>query len=261
VIDWPDEPDAPTGERLQKFLSAAGVASRRHAEVMIRTGRVTVNETPAHVGMRVQPGDVVRVDGVEVGPDAPVYLLYNKPVGVVTTMDDPQGRPTVASEVESPVRVYPVGRLDIETSGLLVLTNDGEMAHRLMHPSYGVEKTYRVLARGAMKKPQVRALAEGVELEDGPTAPATARLIQTTGGTSLVELTIHEGRNRQVRRMFDAIGHPVQGLVRVAYGPLQLGDLKSGVARPLTSQEIRRLRKAVGLARPRRRDEDDQNGR
>ena len=253
----PTNAEQEPAERLQKFLSAAGVASRRHAEVMIRTGRVTVNDEPAHVGMRVRSGDVVRVDGVEVGPEAAVYLLYNKPVGVVTTMDDPQGRPTIASEVDCAQRVYPVGRLDIETSGLLVLTNDGELAHRLMHPSFGVEKTYQVLAAGRVSPAHVRTLSEGVELDDGITAPARARLIQSDTASSLVELTIHEGRNRQVRRMFDAIGCPVQRLVRVAYGPLMLGEVRPGSYRPLTMQEIRKVRKATGLSRPRRRDQND----
>jgi 23S rRNA pseudouridine2605 synthase len=203
--------------------------------------------------MRVRSEDVVRVDGVEVGPQAAVYLMYNKPTGVVTTMDDPQGRPTIATEVETETRVYPVGRLDVETSGLLILTNDGEIAHRLMHPSFGVTKTYRVLVRGKVKQPSLRALSTGIELDDGMTAPAEARIIQALPDASLVELSIHEGRNRQVRRMFDAVGHPVQDLVRVSYGPLSLGDLKLGAVRALTPQEIRRLRKAVGLSRPRGR--------
>jgi 23S rRNA pseudouridine2605 synthase len=241
-----DEP--PVGEKLQKFLSAAGVASRRHAEVMIRQGRVTVNGTVATLGMRVVEGDVVRVGGVEVGPQAPRLFVLNKPTGVVTTLDDPQGRPTVAELVPDDVRVYPVGRLDVDTSGLLLLTNDGELAHRLMHPSFGVEKTYRVLVEGGVSASTARRLAEGVELDDGITSPATARVIDAGARRSVLELTIHEGRNRQVRRMCAAVGHPVVELARTAYGPLVLGGLAPGAHRPLTAQEVRRLRKVAGLA-------------
>lgn len=252
-----DDEDAGPSERLQKFMAASGVASRRHSEVLIRQGRVTVNGEVAHVGMRVTETDVVRVSGVQVGAQAPQYILLNKPIGVVTTADDPQGRRTVIELVDTEARVYPVGRLDYQTSGLLLMTNDGELAHRLMHPSFGVEKTYRVLAEGNVPAVAIRQLAEGIELEDGPTAPAKARLVQAAGGQSLVEITIHEGRNRQVRRMFDAIGHPVVELVRVGYGPLTLGDLKPGLTRPLQPAEIRRLRKAAGLAPERHRDRDD----
>ncbi len=241
-----DEP--PVGDKLQKFLSAAGVASRRHAEVMISQGRVTVNGKVATLGMRVVEGDTVRVGGVEVGPQAPRLLLLNKPTGVVTTMDDPQGRPTVAGLVPDDVRVYPVGRLDVDTSGLLLLTNDGELAHRLMHPSFGVDKTYRVLVEGGVSQATARRLAEGIELEDGPTAPAEAKVVDAGAKRSVLELTIHEGRNRQVRRMCDAVGHPVIELARTAYGPLRLTGVKPGEHRPLTDQEIRRLRKAAGLA-------------
>lgn len=241
----------PVGDKLQKFLSAAGVASRRHAEEIIKQGRVTVNGKVATLGMRVVERDVVRVGGVQVGPQAPRFFLLNKPTGVVTTMDDPQGRPTVATLVPDDVRVYPVGRLDVDTSGLLLLTNDGEIAHRLMHPSYGVDKTYRIRVTGGVSAASVRALAEGVELEDGLTAPAKARVIDSGAGATVLELTIHEGRNRQVRRMCDAIGHPVIELVRTGYGPLQLSGVAPGASRPLTDPEIRRLRKAAGLAPPR----------
>jgi len=247
-----DEP--PQGEKLQKFLSAAGVASRRHAEVMIGQGRVTVNGAVATLGMRVVEGDVVRVGGVEVGPQAPVFFLLNKPTGVVTTMEDPQGRPTVADLVPGDVRVYPVGRLDVDTSGLLLMTNDGEIAHRLMHPSFGVQKTYQVLVDGRVDPKDVKRLAEGIELEDGMTAPAEAKVVDASGGRTVIELTIHEGRNRQVRRMCDAIGHPVVELVRTKYGPLNLAGVKPGTIRPLQDAEIRRLRKAAGLAPPRTSD-------
>jgi len=242
----------PVGEKLQKFLSASGVSSRRHAEVLIQQSRVTVNGTVATLGMRVVDGDKVRVNGVEVGPQAPRMFLVNKPTGVVTTLDDPQGRPTVASLVPDDVRVYPIGRLDLDTSGLLLMTNDGELSHRLMHPSFGVVKTYRVLVRGKVKPGAVKLLADGVALEDGMTSPAQARVIDAFADRSILELRIHEGRNRQVRRMCDAVGHPVIELVRTAYGPLTLGDLALGASRPLTDPEIRRLKKAAGLAPPRK---------
>jgi len=238
----------PVGDKLQKFLSAAGVTSRRHAEVLIKQGRVTVNGTVATLGMRVEASDVVRVGGVQVGPQAPRFFMLNKPTGVVTTLDDPQGRPTVATLVPDDVRVYPVGRLDVDTSGLLLLTNDGEIAHRLMHPSYGVTKTYRVLVQGGVSAATARRLAEGVELEDGMTAPAQARVVDAGSQQSVIELAIHEGRNRQVRRMCDEVGHPVIELTRIAYGPLALAGLAPGDSRPLLDQEIRRLRKATGLA-------------
>jgi len=249
--------EQPPGERLQKFLAAAGVASRRHAEVLIRQRRVTVNGHVAEVGSRVLPDDEVCVNGVAVGPQAPRYILLNKPTGVVTTADDPQGRTTVLDLVRSAVdeRVYPVGRLDFETSGLLLMTNDGDLAHRMMHPSFGVEKTYRALVRGKLRGLDRKALADGVELEDGPTAPAKVRVLQESGGRSLVEITIHEGRNRQVRRMFDLVGNPVIDLARVKYGPLSLGELAPGATRALTDPEIRRLKKAAGMAPARHRDQ------
>jgi 23S rRNA pseudouridine2605 synthase len=243
----------PTGEKLQKFIASAGLASRRHAEVMIEQNRVTVNGKVARLGARVQPGDRVLVNGVEIGPQAPRHFLLNKPTGVITTMDDPQGRPTVSALAPQGIRVYPVGRLDQDTGGLLLLTNDGELAHRLMHPSYGVEKTYQVLVQGRVKLAEIRQLAEGVELEDGMTAPGKARIIQATDDKSIIELIIHEGRNRQVRRMCDAIGHKVISLVRTGYGPLTLGDLGIGKSRPLIDTEIRRLRKAAGLQPPRQK--------
>ncbi len=251
-----DSDDAALGDRLQKFLAAAGVASRRRAEVMIRQRRVTVNGVVAELGQRVSPDDDVRVNGVRVGPQAPRYVMLNKPTGVVTTASDPEGRPTVVELVPSEVRLYPVGRLDFDTSGLLLLTNDGDLAHRLMHPSFGVTKRYQAMVSGQVSPATVRALSEGIDLEDGPTAPAAAKLVQASAQRSLVELTIHEGRNRQVRRMFDAVGHPVLQLARTAYGPLTLGALASGASRDLDAAEIRRLQKAAGLAPARHRDRD-----
>ena len=255
--------EAPTGEKLQKFLSAAGVASRRHAEVLIRQGRVTVNGAVAQLGMRVDADDKVCVNGVQVGPQAPRMFLVNKPTKFMTTLDDPQGRATVAELVPGDVRVYPVGRLDYDTSGLLLMTNDGELAHRLMHPSFGVEKTYSVLVEGAVSPAEVRRLAEGVDIGDGDgvTSPAKARIVDSHQGRTILEIIIHEGKNRQVRRMGDAIGHPVVELVRIGYGPLTLGGLAIGSARPLTEQETRRLRKAAGLAPPRRESDDEKPSR
>jgi 23S rRNA pseudouridine2605 synthase len=251
-----DADDSAQGDRLQKFLAAAGVASRRHAEVLIRQRRVTVNGEVAQLGMRVHEGDDVRVNGVRVGPQAPRYVMLNKPTGVVTTAHDPQGRTTVVDLVDSDVRMYPVGRLDADTSGLLLLTNDGDLAHRLMHPSFGVVKRYRALVAGRVSPAVVRQLAAGIELEDGMTSPAEARLVQASAARSLVELAIHEGRNRQVRRMFDAVGHPVEQLARVAYGPLTLGSLAAGASRQLAPAEVRRLAKAAGLAPERHRNRD-----
>lgn len=252
-----DGPDTASGDRLQKFLAAAGVASRRHAEVLIRQRRVTVNGVVAELGQRVQPDDDVRVNGVRVGPQAPRYVMLNKPTGVVTTAHDPQGRPTVVELVPSDVRLYPVGRLDVDTSGLLLLTNDGDLAHRLMHPSFGVTKRYQAMVSGQVSPTTARSLADGIELDDGPTAPASAKIVQASAQRSLVELTIHEGRNRQVRRMFDAVGHPVMQLARTAYGPLTLGTLASGASRDLDAAEIRRLQKAAGMAPARHRDRSD----
>ncbi len=256
MSDDHESTDSPSGDRLQKFLAASGVASRRHAEVLIRQRRVTVNGAVAELGQRVSPEDDVRVNGVRVGPQAPRYLMLNKPTGVITTAQDPQGRQTVVDLVDSSERVYPVGRLDIDTSGLLLLTNDGELAHRLMHPSFGVTKRYHAMVRGRVEAATMRELCEGVELDDGMTSPATGRIIQSSADRSLVELSIHEGRNRQVRRMFDAVGHPVVQLARVAYGPLTLGSLGAGASRLLDAAEIRKLQKAAGLAPGRHRDRE-----
>jgi 23S rRNA pseudouridine2605 synthase len=256
-----DEP--PSGEKIQKFLSASGVSSRRHAETLVMQGRVTVNGEVARLGMRVDPEDRVCVNGVEVGPQAPRLYIVNKPTKFVTTLDDPQGRKTVADLVPDDVRVYPVGRLDYDTSGLLLMTNDGELAHRLMHPSFGVEKTYRALVEGNVPAKAVRQLCEGVDIGDGDgvTSPAKVRVVDSHAGKTILELIIHEGKNRQVRRMCEVVGHPVVELVRVGYGPLGLGGLAVGSSRPLTEQETRRIRKAAGLAPPRRASDDEKPSR
>lgn len=235
--------DDAVGERLQKVLARVGVGSRRAVEELIAAGRVTVNGEVAHLGRRVDAAhDVVEIDGRLVGtrPDA-VYWLLNKPRGVVTTASDPQGRPTVVDMVPDDVRVFPVGRLDADTEGLLLLTNDGELAHRLTHPSFGVDKEYLVEVEGRPGRGALRRLRDGVELDDGPTAPARVAAVEP----SVLRITIHEGRNRQVRRMCEAIGHPVRRLVRTRIGPLVDPHLAPGRHRQLTTEEVRALERAV----------------
>ena len=217
------------GERLQKVLARVGIGSRRVCEDLIAEGRVLVDGETAVLGRRVDPETaLIEVDGAPVGvrPDLVHYVL-NKPAGVVTTADDPQGRPTVVGLVPNEPRVFPVGRLDVDTEGLLLLTNDGELAHRLTHPSYGVEKEYVAEVEGLPTRAVLRRLREGVELDDGPTAPARATLVDP----SVVRLTIHEGRNRQVRRMCEAVGHSVVRLVRTRIGPLADRSLAPGAWR------------------------------
>lgn len=231
------------GERLQKVLAQAGFGSRRVCEDLIAEGRVTVNGEVAVLGRRVHPDlDRIEVDGVVIGvrPDLVHYLL-NKPRGVVTTASDPQGRPTVVELVPGEPRVFPVGRLDADTEGLLLLTNDGELAHRLTHPSFGVEKEYVAHVEGRPSRGAVRRLREGVELDDGVTAPAKVGLIEP----NVLRIVIHEGRNRQVRRMCAAIGHPVVRLVRTRIGPLRDPSLRPGSWRPLETAEVRALERAT----------------
>ncbi|MBN1192953.1 MAG: rRNA pseudouridine synthase [Coriobacteriia bacterium] len=239
-------------ERIQKFLARAGVGSRRSAEQMISDGRVSVNGavvvTP---GMKVRPGvDDVCLDGCPVeAPRELRYLMLNKPAGVVTTLDDPQGRPTVAGfmPADGP-RLFPVGRLDLATTGLLLLTNDGELAHALMHPRHHVEKVYRAEVDGVPDAEDIRRLEEGIELDDGLTAPARAVLVEVLDGRAIVHLTLREGRKRQVRRMLSSVGHPVLELCRIAYGPLPLGELAEGAVRELVDDEVAQLRAAAGGA-------------
>ncbi len=237
---------APTGERLQKVLARVGLGSRRLCEELIEDGRVTVNGEVAVLGRRVDvEHDLVEVDGAPIGvrPGLAHYLL-NKPSGVITTASDPQGRPTVLELVPAEPRVFPVGRLDLDTEGLLLLTNDGELANRIAHPSHGVDKEYLAEVEGEPSRGALRRLREGVELEDGSTAPATAALL----APNLIRLVIHEGRNRQVRRMCDAVGHPVVRLVRTRIGPLSDTTLAPGAWRELTQQEVRSLERAAGAA-------------
>lgn len=232
------------GERLQKVLARVGIGSRRHCEELIEEGRVTVDGEVARLGRRVDVTTArVEVDGVPVGvrPDLVHYLL-NKPRGVVTTASDPQGRPTVVQLVPAEPRVFPVGRLDADTEGLLLLTNDGDLTHRLTHPSFGVEKEYLAEVDGRPGRGALRALREGVELDDGRTAPAQVGAVEP----SVLRIVIHEGRNRQVRRMCEAVGHPVRRLVRTRIGPLADRTLSPGEWRPLTVDEVRALERAAG---------------
>ena len=246
-------PEVVHGERLQKVLAARGWGSRRVCEELIAAGRVTVNGEPAVLGRRVDPDvDLIEVDGAPVGTKAGlVHYLLNKPRGVVTTASDPQGRRTVVDLVPTEPRVFPVGRLDAETEGLLLLTNDGELANRVAHPSHGVSKEYlvTVVTRGGPVGPAaIRALRTSVELDDGPTAPA--KVSQPSPG--VLRITIHEGRNRQIRRMCEAVGHPVTRLVRTRIGPLRDTRLKPGDWRELTTDEVRRLAQETGHQPPER---------
>jgi 23S rRNA pseudouridine2605 synthase len=227
--------------RLNAYLARAGVASRRGADELIKAGRVTVNGEPGQLNTFVSGTDRVEVDGEAVAAQRLAYVLLHKPAGVVTTARDPHGRPTVVDLVDLPERVVPVGRLDVDTTGALLLTNDGPLAHRLAHPRYGVEKVYEVDVEGELGEAALQALAEGVELEDGVTAPAGASCLAPTR----LELTLHEGRNRQVKRMLEALGHPVRRLHRRVYAGLTVDRLAPGEWRQLTRQEVERLRMAA----------------
>lgn len=234
---------AADGERLQKVLARVGLGSRRVCEELIGEGRVTVDGAVAELGCRVNVESArIEVDGAPVGVrPGLVYYLLNKPAGVVTTASDPHDRPTVVDLVPDDPRVFPVGRLDAQTEGLLLLTNDGDLAHRLTHPSFGVDKEYLAEVEGRPSPAAVRRLREGVVLEDGRTAPARAVLVEA----SVLRITIHEGRNRQVRRMCEAVGHPVARLVRTRIGPLVDRSLPPGSHRTLVAEEMQALRRAV----------------
>jgi pseudouridine synthase len=259
--DLPDDPSTGSGrrgERLQKVLAAAGVASRRVSEDLMAAGRVAVNgRVVTEPGTRVDPAtDEVAVDGVPVRVDpARRTVVLHKPTGVVSTMHDDRGRPDLTQYTERyEERLFNVGRLDTDTSGLLLLTNDGDLAQVLSHPSFGVTKTYIALVEGAVKPPTLHRLREGVELEDGPIAADRVRIVPNGArpGATLVELTLHSGRNRIVRRMLDEVGHPVRELVRREFGPLKLGDLPVGRTRDLTAAEFGALSTLARRDRPSR---------
>jgi 23S rRNA pseudouridine2605 synthase len=227
--------------RLNAYLARAGVASRRGADELIKAGRVRVNGAPGELNTFVESGDEVQLDGRPVAPQRLAYVLLHKPAGVVTTARDPHGRPTVVHLVRHESRVVPVGRLDADTTGALLLTNDGPLAHRLAHPRYGVEKAYEVDVEGDPDEQALHRLAEGVDLDDGRTAPARARRL----GPGRIELVLHEGRKHQVKRMCAAVGHPVRALHRSRYAGLGLGGLAPGAWRELEADEVDALRTAA----------------
>ncbi len=232
------------GERLQKVMAARGHGSRRQCEELISAGRVTVNGEVAVLGRRVQPDDVIAVDGEEIAAQGElVYYVLDKPLGVLSSARDERGRPVVVGLVPPEPRVFPVGRLDADTEGLLLLTNDGSITHRITHPSFAVEKEYLAEVDGDPTDRDLQLLRDGVMLDDGPTAPARVWRV----APSVVHVVVHEGRNRQVRRMFDAIDHPVRYLRRVRVGPVADTGLEPGQWRQLTVDEVRALRQAVGF--------------
>ncbi len=246
-----DLADVPGGVRLQKVLAAAGVGSRRHCEELIGAGRVEVDgQTVRRFGARVDPeNQIIRVDGKRIpSRQDVVYLAFNKPVKVLTAMTDDRGRKTITDFLgDRAERLFHVGRLDYDTEGLMLLTNDGELAHRLAHPSYEVAKTYLADVPGPIPRDLGRRLATGVELEDGVAIADKFRVIEQADKRALVEITLHEGRNRIVRRMLAEVGHPVSRLVRITVGPIKLGNLPPGSTRDLTTKEIGELYAAVGL--------------
>jgi 23S rRNA pseudouridine2605 synthase len=245
----PDEADGLV--RLQKLLASSGVASRRRCEELMLAGLVEVDgEVVTRLGTKVDPRTaVIRVEGRRLPPASQhVYLVLNKPRGVVSTMSDPEGRRDLADLVgERPERLFHVGRLDTDTEGLLLLTNDGDFAHRMAHPSFQVDKTYVAQVRGSVARVTVTRVLGGVELDDGPVRPSVFRVVSSHGGQSIVELVVHEGRNRIVRRLLDAVGHPVQQLTRTAIGPVRLDGLRTGEMRELTRDELGSLLDAVRL--------------
>jgi 23S rRNA pseudouridine2605 synthase len=234
--------------RLQKYLAHAGVASRRAAEELIARGQVRVNgKIVRELGTGVEESDKVAVNGKIVSlPTKYTYIVLHKPLGVVTTMRDPQGRRTVSDLLPKGLpRIVPVGRLDYDTSGVLLLTNDGELAHVLTHPRFGVEKTYRAVVKGQMSADELERLRRGMRLEEARAAGARVKVIASPADRTVLDITIHEGRNRQVRRMLEAVGHPVRELRRLRFGPIALGTLAPGRTRPATARELAHLRELV----------------
>ena len=240
--------------RLQRYLAASGVASRRRSEELIVAGLVRVNgRVVRELGTSVAAEDVVEFGGRIVAPAREAaYVVMNKPLGVVTTMRDPEGRRTIADVLRQhdwQRRVVPVGRLDYDTAGVLLLTDDGALAHVLTHPRFGVEKTYRATLRGRLSSEQVAEMQRGMKLDDGPAQPARLRVVAARRDASSVDVTIHEGRNRQVRRMFEELGHPVIGLTRLHFGPIGLGTLAPGEIREATKREVSALRVIADVAK------------
>jgi pseudouridine synthase len=224
------------------------VASRRHAERLVTGGRVRVyGRVVTDPARDVDERNEIEVDGAAVAPEQLEYHVVHKPAGVVSTAHDPEGRPKVTEMVESAARLYPVGRLDVDSTGLVLLTNDGELANRLMHPRYDVPRTYRARVVGGPSNRSLQTLRRGVDLEDGPARPASVTLLSVPGRESVLEITIREGRNRIVRRMLEAVGHPVRALERVAFGPLELGRLRPGDSRKVRPRELEELRRGAGL--------------
>jgi 23S rRNA pseudouridine2605 synthase len=235
-------------ERIQKIIARMGVASRRAAEEMIADGRVTVNGAPATLGMKADPAKShIKVDGKLLFRSEPrVYLMLNKPAGVVSTLSDPEGRPTVKDFLKGiKYRVFPVGRLDYDSEGLILLTNDGDFTNALLHPSKKIPKTYVVKVKGIMPAEKILKLRLGIRLEDGRTQPARVTLIRESGSNSWVEVTITEGRKRQVRRMVEAVGHPALKLRRISINGVKLAGLEPGAIRPLTEKELQKLREEI----------------
>jgi len=232
--------------RLQKYLAQSGIASRRKAEEMIKAGRIRVDGSiVTAMGVKIDPGSQsVHCDNkkIEVSAQPRIYILLNKPKGYVTTLSDPQGRPVVTSLLDNvSTRVFPVGRLDLDTEGALLLTNDGELAQKILHPSHETSKSYEALVKGLPAKGRIKALETGIELEGRRTWPAKITIIKGNEQASLLRITIHEGRKRQIRKMFQAVGHPVIGLKRIAYGKLGLGSLKTGSYRFLSTKELKKI--------------------
>ena len=238
-------------ERLNKIISMAGIASRRRADELISSGLVAVNgRVEISLGSKAVWGvDSITIDGQAI-PDPPrkIYVMLHKPFGYVSTLRDPEGRPIIRDLTKAiKERVYPVGRLDFDSQGLLILTNDGELAHRLMHPRFHIPRTYKVTIEGSIPDTSAQRLRKGIPLDDGPTNPAHVRIISREGERSVVRITIFEGRSREIRRMFEAVGHKTIHLIRIGYGSLHLGDLKVGKYRHLKDSEVKTLRTSVGL--------------
>lgn len=232
-------------QRIQKILAQMGIASRRKAEELIIEGRVTVNGKRAVIGMKVNPEkDHIKVDGKLLTKVEPkIYLMFNKPTGVVTSLSDPKGRPTVKDFLKGiKYRVFPVGRLDYNSEGLLLITNDGDFAYSILHPSKKIQKTYVAKVKGIIDDDAITKLRQGVRLKDGMTAPAKVKRIRTSESNSWLEITIYEGRKRQIRRMLEKVGYPVIKLRRIAIGDLKLGDLKPGQLRRLTQEEVKKIK-------------------